>query len=70
MKMAEQFNWMKRSGELIEQGYSDEEAVAILEKEEAESGFSVLDDGAWWQVLEEAKAEVDAEIDAEEALMS
>lgn len=68
--MAEQFNWMKRSGELIEQGYSDEEAVAILEKEEAESGFSVLDDGAWWQALEEAKAEVDAEIDAEEALMS
>ena len=68
--MAEQFNWMKRSGELIEQGYSDEEAVAILEKEEAESGFSVLDDGGWWQILEDAKAEVDAEIDAEEAMKS
>lgn len=45
------FNYMQRSAELMQQGVPDEEAIAILAKEEAEADFTVLDDGAWFQLL-------------------
>ena len=36
------FNYMQRSAELMQQGVPDEEAIAILAKEEAEADFTVL----------------------------
>lgn len=51
--MAKEFNFMKRSGELLEQGYSIEEAIDIMGKESAESDYTVLDDGAWFDLLAE-----------------
>ncbi len=45
--MAKTFNYMERS-----RGVPEEEAVAILEKEEAEADFTILDDGAWFEDLE------------------
>ena len=63
--MAKTFDFNKRSAELIAQGVSDEDAIAIMEREEAEADFSVLDDGAFWSELEESFSEIEAEVDAE-----
>lgn len=49
------FNYMQRSAELMQQGVPDEEAIAILAKEEAEADFTVLDDGAWFSLLNEIR---------------
>lgn len=59
------FDFNKRSAELIAQCVSDEEAIAIMVREEAESDFSVLDDGAFWSGLAESFAEVETEVEAE-----
>lgn len=49
------FNYMQRSAELMQRGVPDEEAIAILAKEEAEADFTVLDDGAWFSLLNEIR---------------
>lgn len=49
------FNYMQRSAELMQGGVPDEEAIAILAKEEAEADFTVLDDGAWFQLLNDIR---------------
>jgi len=63
--MAKTFDFNKRSAELIAQGVTDEDAIAIMEREEAEAEFSVLDDGAFWSELEESFADIEAEVEAE-----
>lgn len=59
------FDFMKRSGELIAQGVPDEEAVAILEREQEEADFVNLDDGAWFAMLDEITEQAEAEYKAE-----
>lgn len=59
--MPKTFNYMKRSGELIAQGVPDEEAAAILAKEEAEADVTVLDDGAWFGLLDDIANEAERE---------
>ena len=63
--MAKTFDFNKRSAELIAQDVTDEDAIAIMEREEAEAVFSVLDDGAFWSELEESFADIEAEVEAE-----
>ena len=63
--MAKTFDFNRRSAELIAQGVTDEDAIAIMEREEAEAEFSVLDDGAFWSELEESFADIEAEVEAE-----
>lgn len=63
--MAKIFDFNKRSAELIAQGVSDEEAIAIMAREEADADFTILNDGAFWSELKESFDEVEAEVDAE-----
>lgn len=56
--MAKEFNYMKRSPELIAQGVPDEETVRILDKEAAEAEIAILDDGAWLDMLKDIEDEV------------
>ena len=63
--MAKAFDFHKRSVELIARGVTDEDAIAIMEREEADADFTSLDDGAFWSELAESFAEVEAEVEAE-----
>lgn len=63
--MTKTFDFNKRSAELIAQGVSDEDAIAIMAREEADADFTVLDDGAFWSELRESFAEIEDEVEAE-----
>ncbi len=51
--MAKTFNFMKRSSELLMQGVSDEEAAAILTEEAENADVTIIDDGAWFSLLDD-----------------
>jgi len=63
--MTKVFDFHGRSAELIAQGVTDEEAVAIMEREEADADFTILDDRALWSELAESFADVEVEVESE-----
>lgn len=63
--MPKEFNYMQRVSELLLSGVPDDEAIEILNAEEAEADFTVLDDGAWFSMLDRMRAEAEAEVEAE-----
>ena len=62
--MTKVFNMWERSGELLRQGVSIDEAAEILLRESREADVDVLDDGSWWELPEELEAEEEAEYQA------
>lgn len=63
--MTKVFNFMERSGELLKQGVPDEEAAAILTEEAENAEVTILDDGAWFSLLDQMFDEAEREYQAE-----
>ena len=59
--MTKIFDFMKRSSELIAQGVSDEEAVAIMDKERSDADYEVLDDGSFFGLADKWAEEAERE---------
>lgn len=57
--MVSTFNFMERSAELLKQGVSDEEAAAILTEEAEGAEVTILDDGAWFAMLDRISDEAE-----------
>lgn len=49
--MSKSFNYMEHSAELIRQGIPEDKAVEILDKEQDEADFVILDDESWFALL-------------------
>lgn len=63
--MTKVFNFMERSGELLKQGVPDEEAAAILTEEAENAEVTILDDGAWFSLLDQMFDEAEREYQSE-----
>ena len=51
--MAKQFDYMKRSIELMRRGLSGTEIAEALDREQEEADVVVLDDAAWQQAIDD-----------------
>lgn len=52
-----EINIDRRMGELIEAGYSDEDAIAIIDRELESADFVIMDDSSWRDGLAEIRDE-------------